>query len=187
MATVRLQNHQETEEPLIPPRHAEDDTAFLYCVYLPGGTDIVFTDSYTELLDVLIPNYSQMDEDQQIIKRAELARSVAVEIQTQILIDEEYEFLINSGVVSDEELKTLKSPRDIEPPQADWWKCQVPLVVVETDYEPFTDIPRPASALSDGNVVSPNLFWIRPVEEEDFVVSLYDAGFITILINTQVG
>lgn len=187
MATVLLQTRQGTEEALVSPRHEEDGTEFLYCVYLPNGTDVVFTDSYAELLEVLIPNYVHMNEDEQIIHRDALGRSVAIQIQNQILLDPEYQDLINKGIVSPEELRTLHMSRDAAIPQADWWKCHVPLVVVETNYEPFTEVPRPASALSDGSALSPNLFWIRPVEEEDFVISLYDVGFLTILINTQVG
>lgn len=185
MATVIMKNSFEGSDAIVPPRHA-DESGFQYCLYKPGNFEVAFADTYAELLEVLIPNYTHMDEDEQILSRIRLATSAAVRIQTEVLLTPEYEELIDAGLVSQEELSVLNTPRAIQSPRADWWKCKIPLVVVETDYEPFTETPRPASALSDGTAVSPNLFWIRPVEEEDFLISMNEVGYITVMTNNDI-
>lgn len=179
MATVLLRNNLEGDGPVTPPLH-EDGMGYQYCMYLPGNIDVAFADSYDELLNILIPGYSKMDEEEQVYQRIRLAISAATRVQSEVLIDHD------SSEVSAEEWEALVSPRSIKQPRADWWSCPIPLVVVETGYEPFTDVPRPASALSDGNAVSPNLWWIRPVEEEDFIISLHEVGYIAVMTNTEI-
>jgi len=179
MATILLRNNLEGDGPVTPPVHEEDDLGYQYCMYLPGNIDVAFADSYVELLGVLIPGYAQMPEEEQIYQRIRLAQSAATRVQSEVLMDHD------SSEVTKEEWDALVSPRAITQPRADWWSCPIPLVVVETGYEPFTDIPRPASALSDGNAVSPNLWWIRPIEEEDFLISLHEVGYIAVMTNTE--
>lgn len=178
MAAVLLRNNLEGDGPVTPPLH-EDGIGFQYCMYLPGNNDVAFADSYPELLDLLIPKYSEMNEEDQMFHRIKLAQSAATRVQAEVLMAHE------QSEVSPEEWEVLVSPRAITQPRADWWKCHIPLVVVETGYEPFTDVPRPASALSDGNAISPNLWWIRPVEEEDFLISLHEVGYIAVMTNTE--
>ena len=179
MATVLLRNNSEGDGTVTPPLHEDDDSGFQYCMYLPGNFDVAFADSYEDLLSILIPDYSNMKEEEQVYQRIMLAQNAATRVQAEVLMEHD------SSEVTKEEWEALNSPRSVVQPRADWWSCPIPLVVVETGYEPFTDIPRPASALSDGNAVSPNLWWIRPIEEEDFLISLHEVGYIAVMTNTD--
>ena len=52
------------------------------------------------------------------------------------------------------------------------WRCAVPLVLIDTDYAPFTPRPRP-----DGRVI-----YLRPAQEHDYLASLAEAGLIQYLV-----
>lgn len=178
MSAVVLRNNTEGDGPIEPPTH-EDGRPYRYCMYFHGYSDVLFADEQEELIDGLIPGHNSMSEEDAAYHRIRLAQAAAAQVQAEILAE------VDPQTVSEEEWKTLTAPRGISQPRADWWTCEVPLVVVETGYEPFTDVPRPASGLSDGIADAPNLWWIRPAEEEDFLYSLHEVGYIRMFINAD--
>jgi len=179
MATQFVQNTLEGEAPPIPPRH-EDGSGYHYCMYMNGNEIIVFADTYGELLEALIPGYIEFEENEQIYHRIRLAQQVAATVQAEILFDDG----VSEDTVTSEEWAILTAPRNLSQPRADWWECEIPLVVVETGYVPYTTIPRPASAIADGKPgATTNLFWVRPAEEEDFLFSLHEVGVIHLMEN----
>ena len=52
------------------------------------------------------------------------------------------------------------------------WRQSVPLVLIDTDYQPFTSRPRP-----DGRVI-----YLRPAQEHDYLASLAEAGLVHYLV-----
>ena len=63
------------------------------------------------------------------------------------------------------------SPDKTVPSRQAPWQHPVPLVLIHTDYEPFTPLPRPG-----GRVIS-----LRPAQEHDYLASLAEAGLIQYL------
>jgi hypothetical protein len=51
----------------------------------------------------------------------------------------------------------------------------VPMVLIDTDYEPFTPRPRP-----EGRVI-----YLRPAQEHDYLASLAEAGLIQYLVSDE--
>lgn len=176
MAAVVLRNNVEADGPIVAPTHA-DGTGYRYCLYFNGYAAVAFADTHEDLLDALIPGYAEMSEEDAAFERIKLAGAVAAVVQAEILAS------VDREAVSDDDWAVLVAPRLGRQPRADWWACEVPLVVVETGYEPFTDVPRPASALSAA-ADAPNLWWIRPAEEEDFLLSLHEVGFVRLMEST---
>jgi|AACY02.3.fsa_nt_gi hypothetical protein len=161
------------------PNNSRGGRRFHYLCYLPGGTDIVFTDTVTNIIDFLIAGYSDLpNEEEAAVARITLADSIARILQSQVLLD------VDRASFTDEEWATLNAPRvGSAAAQADWWRSNTPLYVVETTYEPYTDIPRPAAAGADTQ--ESTIRWIRPADEEDFLLSLHEVGFIRLMENTE--
>ena len=176
MAAVVLRNNVEADGPIVAPTH-EDGTGYRYCLYFNGYATVAFADSYLDLLDALIPGYADLSEEDAAFERIKLAGGVAAVVQAEILAQ------VDREDIADEDWAVLIAPRLGAQPRADWWTCEVPLIVVETGYEPFTDVPRPASGLSAA-ADAPNLWWIRPAEEEDFLLSLHEIGFVRLMEST---
>lgn len=175
MSIIVMKNNHEGDGPILPPTH-ENGSSYAYCMYFNGDAEVVFADTQDELLETLIPGYGAMSEDDKDVARILLASAAAAQVQAEILMD------VDPDSVTPEEWATLVARRDVSQPRADWWSSVVPLVVVETGYQPYTDVPRPASSLSSTQDAE-NLWFVRPVEEEDFLVSLHEIGYIRMLEN----
>jgi hypothetical protein len=180
MTAVVIQNTYSEEEPPSPILR-EDGTPMGYCMYFNALSHIAFADTYPELLDVLLAGYLDMTDVERLDARIRAGSNIAAQLQAAILFEED----VTPESVSEEEWRILTAPRSLPQPRADWWACPIPLVVVETAYHPYTDVSRPASALADGIAQAPNLLWIRPAEEEDFLRSLSELGVITLLESVQ--
>lgn len=173
MGLVVVRNNMEADGPVDVPVH-EDGSGYRYCMYFHNYFDVAFADTETELLEALIPNYPHLDETGKAEQRILLAVAAANQVQAAILAETDL------TDVTEEELNTLMAPRIAPSVQAEWWTCDVPLVVVETAYQPWTDVPRPASGISD-TADAPNLLWLRPAEEEEFLTSLHEVGYIRLM------
>ena len=173
MALVIIPNNSEADGPLEAPSH-EDGRPFQYCMYFHDYYDVAFADTYDDLLEALIPGYQQLTEEQAIESRILLGVSAASQIQAQIVAESDL------SSVTEDQYKTLMAPRIAPSLRADWWTCPIPLVVVETAYQPYTDVPRPTSGISDTEE-APNLLWVRPAEEEEFLRSLHEIGYIRLM------
>lgn len=152
---------------------------FRYLTYLPGGDDLVFSDTLEETLPFLISGYDSMtDETDKAASRIMLADSVARILQSEALL------ATSRTDHSEEEWAALHAPRiGSNAVRADWWRCLTPLYVVETSYQPYTDLSRPASTTSTG--AEDAIRWIRPAEEEDFLLSLDSVGYLRIMENSE--
>jgi len=177
MSAVVVQNNLESDGPVAPPLHA-NGAGYRYCMYFHGDLDVAFADDFEDLMGVLLDGYDEMSDEDQAYSRIRLAQSAAAQVQALILAE------IDPEALSDEDYAVLAAPRGGPQPRADWWVCKVPLVVVETSYQPFTDVPRPASGLSS-TADAPNLWWVRPAEDEDFLLSLHEIGYVRLMENVD--
>jgi len=159
----------------------EEGNPFRYCMGMPDGEDILYADGYPDMLEGLLPGYlATEDEVERAVMRIQLGAQVATVMQAEVLAN------TDPAAISETEWKVLTAPRvGSTCVRADWWTSPIPLIVVETSYVPYTEIPRPASGLSDG-VAADNLFWVRPAEEEDFLLSLHEVGFIRLMENMDI-
>lgn len=177
MSVIVVKNTAEGEEPLDPPTHPEN-RLWSYAMYFNGGYDVAFADTYGELLDVLIPGYADLTDDvDEATARITLGVRAAVVTQAMILSSADL------TDVSDADYAVLTAPKVAPAVRADLWMCPVPLVVVESLYQPYTEVPRPASGLGDYQDAE-NLWWIRPGEDEEFLFSLHEVGFIRLLTSS---
>jgi hypothetical protein len=170
--------YQNADDSLLAPVK-EDGKGYRYAMYYNGFTDAIFADTHEDLLSILLTGYTSCDESEKMDSRIRLAQNVASQLQAEILTE------VEEGTLSEEELSILNFPRGLPQPVVSFWKNDVPLIVVDTSYAPYTDVLQPTSALSKGTMDAENLWWIRPVEEEDFLVSLHEVGYIRLLENSN--
>ncbi len=174
-----MRNNAGPGRAVTPPVHS-DGTSYRYCMYFRGGHDVAFANTYLDLLDAMLPRYARLDEIERLNARIGVAHTVAAWTQGRILAE------LDEGDVSEEELRVLQASRGRTPPHVGVWSSEVAYVVVETSFEPFTDIPRPIGRRFDG-ADSPNLWWICPADEEAFLISLHLVGHVTLMENTERG
>lgn len=188
MASVLVQNTREGEDVPQSPVH-EDGTRFAYAMRFDGFKYVAYADSPEELLDFLVPGYKEMDSQEQTTARVRLA--MLVQSQTQALINAELDST-EWGALSEVEQGVLTGARVEQPhgwggddPMGDVWESHVPLVLVKTGYAPYTQILEPVSGIADVED-PPNILWLRPVDEWEFLVSLAVAGFISLHEATEI-
>lgn len=179
MSVVVGKNNIAADGPVTPPPHP-DGIPWPYCMYFQDGGMVAFADNYTDLLHALIPGYQKLNKQDRERERIRLGQGAAAYTQGYILVD------VDESTVSPEEWKALIAPRGGTQPSITWWESDIPLILVETSYEPFTHIPRPAAKPSAerSDEDSPAIWWVRPSDEEDFLTSLHEIGFIRIMTFT---
>ena len=170
-----MQNNIEADGPVIPPVQ-ENGAQYEYCMYFNGLSEVAFADNMIELYDALIPGYSKLSEEEQILALIRLAAAVSAQTQAEILAD------VDQTQISEKDWNILTAPRSLPQPEVALWANEIPLVTYETAYEPFTSIPKPASALN-GTSDAENLWILRNAEEDNFLISLHEVGYIRLLIN----
>lgn len=175
MSTVMMKNNQEGDAKILPPIH-EDGSTFIYCMYYNQDQDIVFADTTGELLNTLTPGYLKASPEDKDFLRIRLAQRIAAEIQADLLVKP-------AEHLSDEEWDTAITPKNTSIKTPTLWTSKVPLILVETSYVPYTPYERPTSPHQ--GYAAENLWWIRPQEEEDFLVSLHEIGYIRIMASTE--
>lgn len=174
------------------PALRADGTAFDWRMFFDNNQRIVDADTTEELLGFLIPNYSAMTKEEKQDSRVELARGVQQLARATILSE-----LSDDKVESlqDWEINVLSYGNDEHSDPFGWgdgsgqfgvlndevpdeWNSDVPLVLLDINYAPYTEVPTPLSGFGDFIEV-PNLIWLRPTGELEFLRSLSRIGFIT--------
>lgn len=179
------------------PALHEDGSNFEFRMFFEDGSRIADADTPAELINLLSPGYSNVkDENLKSDMRVSLARSVqslarAVTLSnlsdedTEAMQDWEWEVLnFGNGGVDDAQdpfgwgdgTGTLG---ELNLDVVDFWSSKTPLILLETSYAPFTEIPRPISSLGDYYHSLPNMIWLRPQTELSLLRSLSEIGYIT--------
>lgn len=160
-----------SEEGIIETPLNQYGNQYSFCMFFNNETEVAFADSYFELLEALIPMYSQQDENTQEYLRIKLAQQAAAEIQAEIL------YTVDLETLALKEQKILTHPKHLPQLPIEWWTSEIPIVVVETAYQPYTDVIKPASSHEPED----NIWRINPLEEEQFLFNLHEIGYIRLL------
>lgn len=174
------------------PALKENGENYNYRMFYNNEREIIDADTVSECLNVLIPGYENItDEEYKQNMRLNLARGVQMAARAQILSTADLDEL------QDWELKVLtyENPNEVNhdpygwgegkgeigvynPDQIDMWYSKVPLVLIDLNFDPYTNIRRPLSV--EGNYVFvSNIIWLEPSEEYAFLKSLSRIGYVT--------
>lgn len=157
----------------------EDGTPWPFA--LAKGERSVFADNAGEIIAHIIPGYDDLPagpegDDQALILRWETAATTATDIQALICADRGQEGLFDPANESEDTLTALFQDKMIAVEDVEAWDHeQVPLVLVATDYDPFTDRVPPTG----------NILWIDPSDEVTFLDSLSNLGVIEFYVHGE--
>ncbi|WP_159599117.1 hypothetical protein [Agromyces humi] len=134
---------------------------------LNTGDRTVYADTLTDLAAELIPGYAELPDSYDgdvdaFIARVHAASMIANRSQAQLIAATEW---FDLAAANEEVATALLAPRGQATNQyAGNWDGPVPLVLVSTDYAPYTDVPLPTGDVS----------FIDPTDEQTFIHSLAD-------------
>jgi hypothetical protein len=169
---VLTRNPREGVAPEVP--HRPDGGLYRFEMIFDGGRYRAYADSVTELCEQLIPGYAELDDDtSQAAARIRHAVRAQVLLQAAIVADAD----LSSCSAAEREL--LLGARHV-PPAVEVWEADVPLVLVDSYYEPVGRLARPEGRPRGGGPEGSNLVWLRPGDEAELLESLADAGVVVI-------
>ena len=144
-------------------------TGSLYRYALVRGDMTTFSDDLSDLVGAIIPGYSaSIEDDAALLARWQCAAATAPKVQQLLAAGEgldpaqESEDVL-TAIFTD---RALPLPADLIHGQ---WEHRVPLVLLATDYDPFTAAARPSG----------NVRFIDSSTERSFLRSLADLGLLS--------
>lgn len=142
-----------------------------------------FADTYTELVGELIPDYDDIPDtdegdEEALWQRYQQAVAIAGALQEGFVQEAIARGALVVGSAGEDVLTALLSEKttpfvgipDEQGRVTMEWTHDCPLVLIESDYEPFTDVTTPS-----GRIV-----WIRPVDEKQYIASLAEAQIVAV-------
>jgi hypothetical protein len=164
MAVVRVRN---VLGPLqVRPPTRPDGALYRFELIYDGGRWRGYADTTDELVDAMIPGYSDLDPARQSEARLTYAVRAQVMLQAELNVD------IGLDGCREEEKDLLRGDRSV-PPAPDVWTAPVPLVLVASFYAPAGDLVAPLGAGGP-----PNLVWLDPTSADALLRSLSRAGVV---------
>jgi hypothetical protein len=153
--------------------HKEDGARYRYEMLFAGQTRRAYADDATSLVAALLgETYTDLDDQERLSARVRFGTGLLSPLQASALEG------FDVSALSADEQALLFQPRH-EPVVAEEWASEVPLVLLDVHYAPFSDIPAPLSSVEQG--LSPrNLLWVRVADEMDLILSLDRIGYITV-------
>lgn len=130
----------------------------------------VLADSLTEIVGVILDGYEEAvaaDDDAALLEaRIAALAQLAGAVQAQLAA----ELADSSGGegVPEEVLQVLLAPKDGRIVELDEWPLPVPLLVLSTQYAPYSPVPVPAGSM---------VLVLDPVSERGFLDALQTLGF----------
>lgn len=156
----------------------DDKSPYRFEMLFNGYVDRAYADTAGELLGFLIRNYARMTDTEK--RSARLHH--AVRMQTKRQADLNYSHDNLRGCTPEEQV-VLSSSR-ATPPDIREWSCEVPIILVDVFYEPVGKLPRPISTFADVEN-PPNILWVRPEDEYEYLISLANIGAIDLNEHVQ--
>lgn len=168
----------ETDDVALPPHPAGG--TWSYAVVTSSG-DTLVSDSVTDLVAAGLPGYADLADDEQgfdqgLIARYEDLVGHAAAFQRQLVSTAHDTGVVDLQSLDDDTLTALMAERSVPVEDIAEWTCPVPLVLIATDYIPFTD--RQAST---GNVIM-----LDPLTEVTYLQSLHKIGVLRFLVGRSV-
>ena len=161
---IIVRNPSQRSAPPVPPARP-DGTLYRYELLFADASRRAYADTPAQLLDALIPGYAQHDPAAQL--QARITFAVTAQVTLQARINHE----VGLDGCTDHEVRLLQGPRH-EPPTPGVWRAPVPLVLVDSFYQPASDLPRPEAADAG------ELVWLEPASEYALLRSLHEAGLV---------
>lgn len=158
MSVIQSNISAEADIELYPVPTKKDGSYYRYELIDSESWSRVYSDDISDLLGYMIPNYSGS-----YAERLNHSISMQVKMQAQIL-----SYYLDADV-TDEEYKILLGPRH-EQPNIKSWISQVPLILIDSFYAPYTGVIAPL-----GNFIEKddNILWIEVGKSEiDYIKSL---------------
>ena len=136
----------------------------------PDGA-AVFSDTRTEIVDAMIDCYpAVLDplsmDDQALEARIDSLASLGSQAQAGILasLSDQEELL---PLLDDVKLTALFAPKDSWPIPITTWDEQIPLLLLATNFAPFTETPAPSGE---------RIIWLDPTTETTYLDALSKLG-----------
>ena len=170
--SVVTRNSRGGIAPTVP--HRPDGTLYRFEMIFDGGRYRAYADTATELCEQLIDGYADLDDDV-----AQAAARIQHAVRAQVLLQAAIVAEADLSGCSSQERELLLGPRHV-PPQLEVWEAEVPLVLVDSYYEPLGRLPQPRGRPRNGGTEDSNLIWLRPGDEAELLTSLADAGVLVI-------
>lgn len=141
---------------------------------LTVGTETVRADSLTRLVGTLIDGYPRSDDPAELLEdRWRCAVLHADAVQARLAADAVRTGVIDVPAWPEEDLNALMASRaDQIAVPGGRWEWPVPLVLVATDYRPYTSTPVPAG----------NILLVDPGTERTLLGSLADLAVCTLYV-----
>ena len=158
---------------IVDPERIEQVDPQQYPFVMTADEAIIASTSITELVAVLpgiAEDYLSLDDEQALYARHELAVQAAREAQDDLARDSE---LFDPDNAPEEVLTVLFGmPRSTSLAGLNRWDEPVPLVLISTDYAPFTEDLAPAG----------NVKFINPADERSFPDTLMDVHLVDLVV-----
>jgi hypothetical protein len=165
---------EDIDDLKIPTR--PDGSFYNYEMICDGGWSRLYSDTITDLLSNLIPGYSRLNELNKLAARIRHA------VDTQVILQAKFNFYFLKESRSDQEDIILLGDRHL-PPQIEFWSTNVPLILVDAFYAPFSQIELPISTISTSNNPA-NIAMLTPAEGEfEYLRSLVKFSVIDLNIS----
>lgn len=148
---------------------------------LRQGEATALSDSLTEIVAHLFPEYAEFDATAESDERAlqfrwakatEAANTVQATWVAQAI---ERGVWDPSDERDEDRLNAIVGNRELPVDGILRWEEPIPLVLISTDYAPYTDRPLPEG----------HLYWINPHTEMTFLMSLTDLGAIEFMVHAD--
>ncbi|WP_375000094.1 hypothetical protein [Aeromicrobium sp. CTD01-1L150] len=155
----------------------EDETAWPFALVAgddPDSATILLSDSVTELVAQVIPGYPD-DHDSALVARYQTAVATANDLQRAFVSESVRSDKLDLTDLDEDTLNLLLGNRAI-PVDAEThlrWDGEPPLVLIATDYAPFT-----ARTPIAGNVL-----WLDPSDEATFMRTLANVGVLEFFVH----
>jgi len=191
---MRVTTNHVTEDDTFRPPPRDDHGAWPFLLLHAGDTtqrpqdiSLTFADTATELVGVLIPGYdaiphrsgaegaglrtpSDADHDEALWLRYGQAVATAELIQQHILAAAVTNGDFDPAAAPEDALTALLGDKtDVF--TGEQWRWNVLLVLIATDYAPFTGVPRPTGRVA----------YLDPSTETTYLTSLHEAGLVRFL------
>ena len=180
MADVVVLNNNLARENPNPPMPAvkENGSFYNWRMFYQDYELVADSDSYEELINLIIPGYKLLTEENKSEARKELALRLRLLLRVQILANvtkDKWETL------EEWEKEWLESETDPVPNwegQAPVWKSDIPLGLLTSSYFPHVEGSyAPLSIHGDFKIVE-NIIWLDDTDEQEFLKSLSRIDYI---------
>ena len=173
MTFVIVQNTREGDPVPVVPSHPSN-LAWVYEMIFDSREQRAYADSFGDLVAVLIDGYADFDGTAKADARIPYAHMARLVSQTDFLMS-------YGGTLNDADQAAASLP----PGEfTGVWQSELPLVLVTSDYAPYTSTPQPSVSVRRGDGFS-SLAWIDVSTDEAFIESLHTLAVIVVNRSTK--